>query len=61
MRNPDRARQQGEKDAGAESDDSAIIKDHRALKNQSAVDPADYPKKDRQAQSLIRKSGDEKE
>jgi hypothetical protein len=61
MTNPDRARQQDDKDAAAESGDSAIIKDHRALKNQSAVDPADYPKKDRQAQSLIRKSGEEKE
>jgi hypothetical protein len=57
MSTPDSASEHDNRDTRAESDESAIIKDHRALKNQSSVDPGDYPKKDRQAQSLIRKSG----
>ena len=35
-----------------------VIKDHKALQNQSSIDPQDYPKGDRSAQSLVRKPGD---
>ena len=34
------------------SDDSKLVKDHMALKNQSSVSPQDYPKTQRADQSL---------
>ena len=45
-------------DAAQDADDSKTIKDHKALQNQSSIDPEDYPKGDRKAQSLVRKPGD---
>jgi hypothetical protein len=49
---------QAQDDAAQDADDSKTIKDHKALQNQSSIDPEDYPKGDRKAQSLVRKPSD---
>ena len=49
---------QAQDDAAQDAEDSRTIKDHKALQNQSSMDPQDYPKGDRSAQSLVRKPGD---
>lgn len=43
----------GDNDEGAQRD-GGIVEDHIALKNQSSVSPDDYPRDERQAQSLVR-------
>lgn len=43
---------QGERDEPEGDRDGGIVEDHIALKNQSSVKPEDYPKKQRQDQSL---------
>ncbi|ABC63323.1 hypothetical protein [Erythrobacter litoralis] len=39
-------------------DNSRVTKEHRALKNQSSVKAVDYPKEQRDGQSLVDKSKD---
>lgn len=55
---PKRDTPQAQDDAAQDAEDSRTIKDHKALQNQSSIDPEDYPKGDRSAQSLVRKPGD---
>ena len=43
----------GEPDSPDYSDDSEVVKKHRALINQDSVTAEDYPSKDRKAQSLV--------
>ena len=43
---------QGRWDAHDGDRDGGIVEDHRALHNQSSVQPGDYPEADRRAQRL---------
>lgn len=44
---------QGEKDQDLGDRDGGIIEDHSALRNQSSVEPEDYPREERRKQSLV--------
>ena len=41
------------------SRDGGIVEDHIALRNQSSVRPEDYPRSEREAQSLVRTPADD--
>ena len=47
--------QDGEPDTPDYNDKSEVIEEHRALINQDSTTPEKYPKKEREAQSLVRK------
>ena len=50
---------QGDHDDTEARRDGGIVEDHIALKNQSSVNPEDYPVSQRKDQSLVRTEVDE--
>ena len=53
---------QGERDRPEGDRDGGIVEDHIALRNQSSVEPDDYPEEERKAESLVpKKDADEKD
>ncbi len=50
-----------DEDRTPDSEDSEVVKNHMTLQNQSSVKPSQYPKADRDAQSLVRPNKNKKD